>query len=365
MAIFSNRVVLALVAVLPACRAASSPGLEAADFALRDGDTVVFLGDSITAARTYGKIVENYTLLRFPGRKVHFHNAGWGGDTAAGGLKRLERDVFAHGATRADRRLRRQRHRLGRRRPTRSTSRLYLDSIRGIVERVQGAQGPRLHLLGRDHGRGPGPERARLPPGDVRRGHGHRPRRWASAPSTSSAPCGRSSGTVLEGQRQSAKPQDKQTLHAADGVHLNDLGQLAMAFAILKGLGAPAEVSVGRSIDAAGPRVDRADGLPGDEPHGRREPARIRPARRRPADQLRPLRRPAVPLRADPRRAEPLHAHREEPARGPLRSDGRRPAARARSPADQLATGVNLASATADGWEPGGRGTPRRGSSRT
>src|SRR5262249_22732082 len=71
----------------------------AADFALRDGDTVVFLGDSITAARTYGKIIENYTLLRFPERKVRFLNAGWGGDTAEGGFKRLERDVFSNGAT--------------------------------------------------------------------------------------------------------------------------------------------------------------------------------------------------------------------------------------------------------------------------
>ena len=35
----------------------------------------------------------------------------------------------------------------------------------------------------------------------------------------------------------------KDSLHVADGVHLNDLGQLAMAFAILKGLGAPADVS--------------------------------------------------------------------------------------------------------------------------
>ena len=50
----------------------------AGEFALRDGDTVVFLGDSITAARTYGKIIENYTLLRFPDRKVRFINAGWG-----------------------------------------------------------------------------------------------------------------------------------------------------------------------------------------------------------------------------------------------------------------------------------------------
>ena len=67
----------------------------AADFALRDGDTVVFLGDSITAARTYTKIIENYTLLRFPERRIRYFNAGIGGDTAAGALARLERDVFS------------------------------------------------------------------------------------------------------------------------------------------------------------------------------------------------------------------------------------------------------------------------------
>lgn len=37
----------------------------AADFAVQDGDVVVFLGDSITAAREYGKIIEQYTLLRY------------------------------------------------------------------------------------------------------------------------------------------------------------------------------------------------------------------------------------------------------------------------------------------------------------
>ncbi|HZJ14454.1 MAG TPA: GDSL-type esterase/lipase family protein, partial [Chthoniobacteraceae bacterium] len=70
-----------------------------ADFALRDGDTVVFLGDSITAARQYDRVVENYTLLRYPRRTVHFVNAGKGGDTMAGGLARLDRDVFDRGAT--------------------------------------------------------------------------------------------------------------------------------------------------------------------------------------------------------------------------------------------------------------------------
>ncbi len=71
----------------------------AGDFALRDGDTVVFLGDSITAAHGYSKLVEQYTLLRFPERRVRFINAGRGGDTAAGGLQRLEHDVFSRGAT--------------------------------------------------------------------------------------------------------------------------------------------------------------------------------------------------------------------------------------------------------------------------
>jgi hypothetical protein len=43
-------------------------------------------------------------------------------------------------------------------------------------------------------------------------------------------------------------------LHVADGVHLNELGQFAMAFAILKGLGAPADVSAAE-IDAAAPSI--------------------------------------------------------------------------------------------------------------
>src|SRR4029077_5699237 len=77
----------------------SSSRVRAEDFALPAGDTVVVPGDSLTAARTYGKIIENYTLLRYPDRKVRFVNAGAGGDTAAGGLARLERDVLVHKPT--------------------------------------------------------------------------------------------------------------------------------------------------------------------------------------------------------------------------------------------------------------------------
>src|SRR5262245_17122232 len=50
----------AALSVLAALVLGAAPG-RADEFALRDGDTVVFLGDSITAARAYGKIIENYT----------------------------------------------------------------------------------------------------------------------------------------------------------------------------------------------------------------------------------------------------------------------------------------------------------------
>src|SRR5258706_12529033 len=48
-------------------------------------------------------------------------------------------------------------------------------------------------------------------------------------------------------------------LHVEDGVHLNDLGQLAMAWAMLKGLGAEAEVSDGE-VDASAEKVISANG---------------------------------------------------------------------------------------------------------
>src|SRR5215203_2907954 len=110
--------------------------ITASDFALRDADTVVFLGDSITAVRTYSKIIETYTLLRFPDRKITFINAGRGGDTAAGGLARLDKDVFprkptvlvvAYGVNdigwgmRADA----------------AHKKKYLDGVRGIVEQCR------------------------------------------------------------------------------------------------------------------------------------------------------------------------------------------------------------------------------------
>ncbi len=81
----------------------SLPALAAeppAPFALRDGDRVVFYGDSITQEGGYARLVEEYVRTRFPAWDVRFHNAGVGGDTVRGGwagdaATRLERDVIA------------------------------------------------------------------------------------------------------------------------------------------------------------------------------------------------------------------------------------------------------------------------------
>jgi lysophospholipase L1-like esterase len=70
-------------------------------FYLKDGDTVVFYGDSITDQRLYTTFTEAYVLTRFPKLNVRFVHSGWSGDTVDGGVGgpidvRLTRDVLAY-----------------------------------------------------------------------------------------------------------------------------------------------------------------------------------------------------------------------------------------------------------------------------
>ncbi len=62
---------------------------------LTDGDTLVFLGDSITHQCLYTQYVEDYFYTRFPKLRLHFHNAGVGGDRAKNALDRFDEDVAA------------------------------------------------------------------------------------------------------------------------------------------------------------------------------------------------------------------------------------------------------------------------------
>jgi lysophospholipase L1-like esterase len=80
------------------------PALAQAQFALHNGDRVVFYGDSITDQRLYTLYTESFVRTRFPKLNVIFVHSGWGGDTVGGGGGgnidlRLSRDVLAYHPT--------------------------------------------------------------------------------------------------------------------------------------------------------------------------------------------------------------------------------------------------------------------------
>ena len=83
---------------------AFQPQARAQGFSLRNGDTVVLYGDSITEQNFYNQWVELYTVTRFPSMRIRFYGAGVGGDRVDGGGgggidERLARDVFAYKPT--------------------------------------------------------------------------------------------------------------------------------------------------------------------------------------------------------------------------------------------------------------------------
>lgn len=64
------------------------------DFFFKDGDRVLFLGDSITEQYQYSSDIETYLTTRFPKWRLQFLNAGIGGDTATGGANRFKTHVL-------------------------------------------------------------------------------------------------------------------------------------------------------------------------------------------------------------------------------------------------------------------------------
>ena len=79
---------------------ADGPG----SFFLRDGDTVVFYGDSITEQQNYGRDIETYVLTRYPDLHIKFINSGWTSDLVSGGKggsveTRVKRDVLPYHPT--------------------------------------------------------------------------------------------------------------------------------------------------------------------------------------------------------------------------------------------------------------------------
>src|ERR1700676_5313736 len=82
----------------------SSTSRGASDFYLKDGDTVVFYGDSITDRRLYSVFAETFAITRFPTLHLRFVHSGYSGDRVSGGFGgsidlRLNRDVIAYRPT--------------------------------------------------------------------------------------------------------------------------------------------------------------------------------------------------------------------------------------------------------------------------
>lgn len=320
------------------------------EYALRDGDTVVFLGDSITAARQYGKLIETYTLLRFPERKVRFINAGRGGETAKGSLDRLEKDVFAQGATvvtvaygvndigwglKAD-----DAHKSE-----------YLQAIGELIDRCQ-KRGVRVFICAAAI-TAEDPDKAEH---GFLQGMCDEGLALAKAKGAGAIDVQRLMRAV---QRRvlaaNAKQPDKGKpvrLHAEDGVHLNDLGQLAMGFAILKGLGAPADVSAA-TVDAtqgalitaescAISEIQRVDNSLTFTRTDERLPLNLAP--------LWTLHGLYIPFGEELNRY--LLTIKNLPEGRYEMTAGGRPLGS--WTATELGRGINIASATADPWQPGG-----------
>lgn len=94
--LFATAAVLSLAAV--------SHAQPAHPFALKNGDRIVFYGDSITDQRMYTLLTEQYLVTRFPHLDLRFVHSGWGGDRVTGGGGgpidlRLDRDVTAYKPT--------------------------------------------------------------------------------------------------------------------------------------------------------------------------------------------------------------------------------------------------------------------------
>src|ERR1700674_3147141 len=97
----SMNVAMTCKLALVVCLAMIAPAQE---LSLKDGDTVVFYGDSITDQRLYTTFAETYLVTRFPTLHFTFVHSGWGGDKVSGGGGgpidlRLERDVLVYKPT--------------------------------------------------------------------------------------------------------------------------------------------------------------------------------------------------------------------------------------------------------------------------
>lgn len=70
-----------------------------ASIEFKDGDIVLFIGDSITHNGRWHSFVKNFYSTRYPERKISFINCGISGDNTTNVLQRMEADILIHKPT--------------------------------------------------------------------------------------------------------------------------------------------------------------------------------------------------------------------------------------------------------------------------
>jgi len=222
----------AAVCIVLGCTKADAQTVDT--FPLRDRDRVVFLGDSNTRRNDVVNLVEQYTILRFPTRRVTFFNVGIGGDTAEGGAARFERDVLSKNPTVVF-------VTYGANDVLRSSSDRFVAAIEQMVNAAR-SRNIRIYistypLLGRD---------AAVLNASLRE--------WGDAAIERATALGAFSVDVSRRMEAIAGSNPSDSLYAVTdfipGLHLSDVGHNLWAFTLLQGIGAPAEVS-SVTIDAA------------------------------------------------------------------------------------------------------------------
>ena len=251
----------------------------AGDFLIHDGDRVVFLGDSITEQRLYTTYIEAYALTRHPNWNLTFRNVGWGGDTSwlrqrahpdekqlfaadeAAQQKMVEesvgkglsRDVLPLKPTFVTVKFGMNDHSY---QPFREDIfRAYVRSQTEIAK-VLGANGARVAFLT------PQPIEEKKPDLD-KDARNQSLRRFSDGLKQVAAKSGAAFVDQFDPymailvRERAAKPPG--FIGGGDAVHPGPIGQTVMAWAVLKGLAAPALVSRAQ-IDAAAQKIVAAEG---------------------------------------------------------------------------------------------------------